>query len=252
MIIDTHTHILDKRLDCCRETILNELSCWGISKIIEVGFDMPSSVAAAQLAKKNNNVYCAVGVHPHDAKLGVDKAVLTSLAQDSKCVAIGEIGLDYYYDLSDREVQKSVFTQQIKLAYQLKKPMILHVRDAYADTMQILSENKQLLCYGINLHCYSGSAEMIKEFSKFDAYFAFGGAITFKNAKKDAVLKAVPLNRILLETDCPYMTPEPHRGKPNMPQYTRFVLEKAAQILQISEEKLAQITTENAYRLFGF
>ncbi len=214
---------------------------------------MPSSELAVTLANKYDKVYAAVGVHPHDADTLADDACqrLLELAKDGKVVGFGEIGLDYYYDLSEREVQKSAFAKQIELANQANLPVILHVRDAYEDTRKILFDMRNCVQNGLLLHCYSGSSEYVKIFDKLDAYYAFGGAITFKNAKHNLEsLAVVPKDRLLLETDCPYMTPVPFRGKTNEPKYIALVAQKAAEVLGVSVEEIENITTKNAKRLF--
>lgn len=214
---------------------------------------MPSSELAVALANKYDKVYAAVGVHPHDADALDDDACqrLLELANDGKVVGFGEIGLDYYYDLSEREVQKSAFAKQIELANQANLPVILHVRDAYEDTRKILFDMRNYIQNGLLLHCYSGSSEYVKIFDKLDAYYAFGGAITFKNAKHNLEsLAVVPKDRLLLETDCPYMTPVPFRGKANEPKYVALVAKKAADVLGVSVEEIENITTKNAKRLF--
>lgn len=214
---------------------------------------MPSSELAVTLANKYDKVYAAVGVHPHDADALDDDACqrLLELANDGKVVGFGEIGLDYYYDLSEREVQKSAFAKQIELAHQANLPVILHVRDAYEDTRKILFDMRNYIQNGLLLHCYSGSSEYVKIFDKLDAYYAFGGAITFKNAKHNLEsLAVVPKDRLLLETDCPYMTPVPFRGKANEPKYVALVAQKAADVLGVSVEEIENITTKNAKRLF--
>lgn len=253
MIIDTHCHLNDERLAPEADEIAKGLYSQGIESIICVGYDMPSSEAAVKLAEAHGNVYAAIGIHPHDAVTAdYDKYErLATLSSSNKVVAIGEIGLDYHYDLSPRAIQKGAFAEQIELADVLGLPIALHVREAYEDSRQILFENRRYLNNGVLLHCYSGSSEYVKIFGELDAYFAFGGAITFNNAKHNIeALKTVPLDRLLLETDCPYMTPVPHRGKANKPEYISYVADKAAEVLEISREELERITTENAKRLF--
>lgn len=253
MIIDTHCHLNDERLLLESDRIVGDFANDNIECAICVGYDMPSSRCAVDLANKHENVYAAIGVHPHDATTLDDKAYaeLKALADNKKVVAIGEIGLDYYYDLSPREEQREAFKRQIKLAHELELPLVLHVRDAYEDTRQILFEMKEFLKNGVLLHCYSGSSEMVKVFDKLDCYYAFGGAITFKNAKHNIEsLGVVPKDRLLLETDCPYMTPVPYRGKTNEPKYVSLVAQKAAEVLQMSVGEIEKITTMNAKRLF--
>ncbi len=253
MIIDSHCHLTDERLLPSVESIVSSLENDGLESVITVGYDLPSSVTGVEIARKHKNVYATVGMHPHDSRLMTEEIYDTFrvLAEDSKVVAIGEIGLDYYYDLSPRDVQQRVFQEQIELADSLKLPIALHVRDAYGDTEKILSDNKSKLSHGVLLHCYSGSSEMVKVFSKFDAYFSFGGAITFKNAVHNIEsLKCVSLDRLLFETDAPYMTPVPFRGKTNFPKYTSLVVKKASEVLEIPEEVLIRKSNQNTKTLF--
>ena len=171
-------------------------------------------------------------------------------ACNKKALAIGEIGLDYFYDKSEREVQRDVFARQIDLADKVGLPIVLHIRDAYADAIDILSSRRDKLNRGVLLHCYSGSAEMIKQFNKFDCYYALGGAITFKNAKKDDVITSIPSDRLLVETDSPYMTPVPFRGQPNEPKYVNLVVDKIASVKGVDREIIEKLTYENTKRLF--
>lgn len=255
MLIDTHCHLTDERLAGETENIIASLEADGLESVITVGYDEPSSREGAQLAARFADVYCTVGMHPHDASAATQDVYdeFVSLANGNpKVVAIGEIGLDYYYDLSPRETQKKVFAEQLELARFLKLPVCLHVRDAYEDCRRILADHADKLTYGVLLHCYSGSAEMVPVFGKFDAYFAFGGAITFKNARRNLeALLAVPRDRLLLETDCPYMTPVPYRGQTNFPKYVNLVADKAAEVLGLQRAEVEDITTENAKRLFN-
>lgn len=252
-MIDTHCHLNDEKLLPIADRIVGDFERDKIESAICVGYDMPSFRLAVALADKYEKLYCAVGVHPHDADAANSEAYaeLKALADNQKCVAIGEIGLDYYYDLSEREVQRKAFSEQIELADQAGLPVVLHVRDAYDDARKILFDMKKYLNHGLLLHCYSGSSEYVKVFDKLDAYYSFGGAITFKNARHNIEsLAAVPLERLVLETDCPYMTPVPYRGKLNEPKYVALVLDKAAEVLSVDKDELEKITTENAKRLF--
>ena len=253
MLIDSHCHLNDSDLAPIADKIVGDFVADGLLAVINVGYDMPSSILAVEQANKYKNVFAAIGMHPHDSKLmqANDYDVLRQLSKDEKVVAIGEIGLDYHYDLSPRDVQQKVFELQIILADELKLPIILHVREAYEDTREILERNKQHLNNGVLLHCYSGSAEMVKVFDKYDCYYAFGGAITFKNAKHNLeALKAVKSDRLLLETDCPYMTPVPFRGQINEPKNIKLVLKKASEILEKDEDELAQKTVNNTLAFF--
>ena len=253
MIIDSHCHLTDERLFPLVDDIVSHLEENGLESVITVGYDLPSSQLGVDIAKKYEKVYAMVGMHPHDSQYMTTEMydIFRGLAQSEKVVAIGEIGLDYHYDLSPREIQQRVFKEQIELAHSLKLPIALHVREAYADTERILDQHKHLLSNGVLLHCYSGSSEMVKVFSKYDCYFAFGGPITFKNAVHNIEsLKAVPLDRLLFETDAPYMTPVPFRGKTNEPKYTALVVDKASEVLGIDKTKLTEKTNKNTKTLF--
>ncbi|NLZ25648.1 MAG: TatD family hydrolase [Clostridiales bacterium] len=251
-MIDTHTHLTDDRYEKDLDEIITTLSDNGIRLAITVGYDVLSSIKGLELSKKYDNIYCAVGVHPHDAKnvKSGDYDKFIKAAEFDKVVAIGEIGLDYYYNLSPEDTQKRVFLEQLELADHLKLPVVLHVRDAYLDTMNILKQNKHLLKNGFLLHCYSGSKEFAMEMLKLGAYFAFGGAITFKNAVKPVeALQTIPSDRFMFETDCPYMSPVPFRGKRNEPKYIKYVLEKAA---EARGEDIRTVETESDRNALSF
>lgn len=253
MLIDSHCHLNDEKLLPEAAEIVSGFSGHGIESAICVGYDMPSSETAVELAEKYDGIYAVIGIHPHDATTAdYDKYErLATLSSSKKVVGIGEIGLDYHYDLSPRAIQKGAFAEQLELADTLGLPVVLHVREAYEDAKSILFESRRFLNNGVLLHCYSGSKEFVKIFGELDAYFAFGGAITFNNAKHNIeAMKEVPLDRLLLETDCPYMTPVPFRGKTNKPEYVNLVADKASEVLNIPREELAKITTENTKRLF--
>lgn len=252
MFADTHTHLLDGRFDSQRQDIINSFADFGISFVIENGTNVQDSLLAAKLAEKNKRVYAAIGVHPESA---VDfdcnsERYLSSYAKNySKVVAIGEIGLDYHYeDGAPRDIQRKVFEKQLDLAAKLNLPVVVHSRDATQDTYDILKNSHTIG----ELHCFSGSVEMAEKYLQLGFYISFGGAITFKNAGKILnVVKAVPLNRILTETDCPYMAPEPYRGKMNVPLYARQVINKIAEIKQTEVCEIENTTLMNAKKLFS-
>ncbi len=253
MIIDTHCHLNDERLTGEADRIVADFEKDGIESAICVGYDMPSSELAVKQAEKYDKVYAAIGIHPHDADKADYPAYerLSTLSSSKKVVAIGEIGLDYYYENTVRAIQQGAFREQLELASVLGLPVILHIRDAYEEARRILYECSRYLLNGVLLHCYSGSKEMVADFDKIDAYYAFGGAITFKNARRNVeALMAVPKDRLLFETDCPYMTPTPFRGKTNEPKYIKYVVEKAAEVLKTSVEELEDLTTKNTKTLF--
>ena len=251
-MIDSHAHLDDEKIaGDLQETVAN-FAPDGIDAVINNSCDKQSMQRGFDIAQKHERVFCTVGMHPHTAKdFGDDfKSTMRRLASNEKVVAVGEIGLDYYYDLSERSVQRDVFAEQIEIADSLGLPITLHVRDAYGDALDVLTAQKRFLNNGVLWHCYSGSAEFARQMAKKGHYFAFGGAITFKNADKAEVIRAVPQERLLVETDSPYMTPVPFRGKPNHPKYVRLVLEKLAETLQISFQEAEKLTTQNCLTLF--
>ncbi len=249
MLIDTHAHLNDERLLPLVPNIIGTMEEKGLESIVNVGYDRASSELALKQAEEYRNLYAVVGIHPHDAKTATedDYRYFESVSTRQKVVALGEIGLDFYYDLSERDVQQRVFIEQLELAHFLKLPIVMHVRDAYGLALEILKERKHLLEYGGVMHCYAGSLELMKEFNKLDLYYSFGGVTTFKNFGKEEVIKACPKDRLMLETDCPYMTPVPYRGKTNMPEYISLVRDK---IQSWRLEDVEEITTQNAKRFF--
>jgi len=252
MLFDTHAHYDDEKFEEDRYEIIEKAYKSGVSYIINASTDIKSCEESLAFARKYEYVYAAVGIHPHEVG-GIDDSTLdrvARLAKEDKVVAIGEIGLDYYYDFAPRDVQKYWFSQQINLARELKLPIIVHNRDAHQDSMDIIKQQKAAEVGGV-FHCYSGSLEMAKELLNCNFYISVGGSLTFKNAKKLVeVVRWIPLDKLLIETDCPYLTPEPHRGKRNDSSYVRFVAEKVAQIKEISFETVAEVTTDNAKKLF--
>lgn len=251
MYFDTHAHYDDKAFDEDREELLQKLSSADVGLIIDPGCDVDSSRKALELAEKFPFVYAAVGLHPEELeKHGGDAlARVGELAAHPKCVAIGEIGLDYYWDASHKEEQKELFRRQIELAMELDKPVIVHDREAHGDCLEIVRDYPGLR--GV-FHCYSGSAEMAKELLKLGWYLGFDGPITYKNARKALeVLELCPVDRMLIETDSPYLSPVPMRGKRNDSSNLRYVVEKIALIKELSHEQTAVLTMANGCRLFG-
>lgn len=252
MLFDTHAHLDDKRFDDDRDELIRGLPERGVSRVITPGIDVDSSKKCVDLADKYDIVYAGVGIHPHEASKLEDNYLdqLRTMAQNKKVVAIGEIGLDYYYDFSPRDIQKQRFIEQIELAAELKLPIIIHNRDSHEDMLNILREHKDLINGGV-MHCFSGSWEMAKIVLDLGLYISLAGPVTFKNAKKPVeVAKNVPLDRLLIETDSPYLTPVPYRGKRNDPGHVALVAEKIAEIRGITVEEVGRITTENALNLF--
>ena len=252
MLIDSHAHLLDERLRDNIPAIVADFAKNDVEMSVEIGADMDSSRGAVKLADSYKNIYAAVGLHPESAESFSEDDIkeIAMLAKNSKVVAIGEIGLDYHYDY-DKTAQKSLLIKQIILADSLNLPVIIHLRDAYLDMENILKEYKKYINNGILFHCYSGSREMIDRFAFLDPYYAFGGAITFKNNNRAEVIKAVKKDRLMLETDCPYLTPVPHRGEINTPNNLKFVAERIALDLGMSYDEIAKITTENTKSFYN-
>lgn len=253
-MIDSHVHLDDEAFNEDREDIIKSLGENGIELVINNSSDIPSSERSVELANKYENIYAAIGVHPHEARTYDDEVEkrLIELSRDKKVLAIGEIGLDYYYDNSPRNVQKEVFKRQIELAAKLKKNIVIHSRDAAKDTFDILKEAHEKYDFTALIHCFSQSVDMMREYLKMGDYIALGGAVTFKNAKTPKeVAKAVDLDRLLLETDCPYMTPVPYRGKRNEPKLVKFTCQYIADLRQMDALELEKITGENTKRFFG-
>ncbi len=252
MLFDSHAHLDDERFWEDRDAVIQSMPEAGVGLIMNVGADMPSSRRSLVLAKKYPFIYAAVGVHPHDVEdmTEADLQDLRELAGEEKVRAIGEIGLDYHYDNSPRDKQKYWFEKQIELAQDLDLPIIIHCRDAMQDCMDILRSYDFSRTSGV-MHCYSGSAETAEEVVKMGMYVAFGGAITFKNNKKAChVVQSVPMERLLIETDCPYLTPEPYRGKRNDSRYVKYVAEKVAEFRGLPVEEVEKVTMTNAKCLF--
>lgn len=248
--IDSHAHYDDSAFDGDRDVLLPQLHENGVMNIITIGCSERSSKAAAALAEKYDFMYFAPGIHPEEANTVGDgyKELIVSLCGHRKAVAVGEIGLDYHYEGYDKARQKELFETQLEIARRLDKPVIIHMRDATADTMEILRKYRPR---GV-VHCFSGSAETAEEVIGLGMYIGFTGALTFKNARK-AIESAerIPLDRILVETDCPYMAPEPFRGKRCDSSMIAYTLTKLAEIKGITPEQAAEATAENTRRLFS-
>lgn len=252
MLIDSHAHLDDRRFDRDRDRLIESLKENGIDLVINPGADLQTSIKAVALAEKYENIYAAVGVHPHSAKEMDDSTVnvLKSFTNREKVIAIGEIGLDYYYDNSPRDIQRKRFIEQLNLAKEVDLPVIIHSRSAAGETFEILKEAQDGKLEGV-LHCYSGSVEMAREYIKLGFYISIAGPVTFKNARVlKEVAKEVPLDKLLIETDAPYLTPEPYRGKRNEPIYVRYVAGTIAEIKGITFEEVAKATSENTKKLF--
>lgn len=247
-IIDSHAHYDDSSFDADREEILRELFSGEICKIVNIGCSVKSSYSSVKLAEEYAGIYAAVGLHP-DAADEIDRIEeIRRLCDNKKVVAVGEIGLDYHYEEHSRDIQKKAFEEQLKLAAELDMPVVIHSRDAWEDTMEFLRKYRPK---GV-MHCFSGSAETAHEIVRMGMYVGFTGVITFKNAKKALkALEAVPLDRLLVETDCPYMAPEPNRGKRNYSGYLPYTVAAMAAVKGVFPDEMAEITAENAERLFN-
>lgn len=252
MLFDTHAHFDDEQFDADRDEVLKSLKSYGVGNIVNIGSSMKTSHTSVALAEKYDFVYATVGVHPSETGelCEADIEELKRLAANPKVRAIGEIGLDYHYhDDVEPSIQKKWFVRQLKLAKELDMPVIIHDRESKGECLEILKEHK--ISNGV-VHCFSGSAETAREILNLGMMISFTGVLTFKNAKKAiAACAAVPLDRLMIETDCPYMSPEPHRGRRNFSGYVEFVARKMADIKGVSYDELVGITERNAKRFYG-
>jgi len=251
MFFDTHAHYDDARFDEDRDELLASMPGEGVSVILNAACSLESSVSGLRLAEKYPFIYASVGVHPHDAKDMTDETVneLEELLRRPKAVAVGEIGLDYHYDFSPRLVQKNRFREQMELARRAGKPVIIHMREATQDTLEIVRDFVDLT--GV-FHCFPGSWDTAKVLLDMGWYLSFTGVITFKNAGKALeVIEKMPADRLMLETDCPYISPEPKRGKRNSSLNLPYIAEKVAQLRGMDVAEVAVQTMENGLRLFG-
>lgn len=251
MYFDTHAHYDSGAFNADRFEILSSMPDARVGLIVNPGCDLESSKTAIELAERFDFVYAAVGWHPEDMDKLTDKAYaeLERLAEHPKCLAIGEIGLDYYWDDTHKAEQKELFKRQIELAIRLNKPVIVHDREAHGDSLEIIRDYSELR--GV-FHCFSGSVEMAAELLKRGWYLGFDGPITYKNARKAIeVLEFCPLDKIVVETDSPYLTPVPNRGKRNDSRQLEFVVNKVAEIKGINVDEVENITFENGKKLFG-
>lgn len=250
MYFESHAHYDDERFDRDREALLKALPDYGIDFVINSGADLKSSYAGKELSQKYDYIYFAAGVHPHELYHMTDETLekIRQLTKHKKCVAIGEIGLDYYYDTFSREEQKFWFKEQLKLAQQVNIPVIIHSREASQDSFDIIRQSD--VRKGV-IHCYSGSVEMAQEYTKMGFFIGIGGVLTFQNAKKLVeVAKNVPIESILLETDSPYLTPVPNRGKRNDSRNLEYIVKKLAEIKAMTPFEVANITLKNGKKLF--
>ncbi|MGG3799678.1 TatD family hydrolase [Metabacillus fastidiosus] len=253
MLFDTHAHLNALQYENDVEEVIQRALDEGVSEIVVVGFDRETIERAMELIEEYDFIYAAIGWHPVDAIDMTDKDLqwIRELSEHPKVVAIGEMGLDYYWDKSPKDIQKEVFRKQIALAKEVKLPLIIHNRDATADVVAILEEEGASEVGGI-MHCFTGSLEVAKQCMDMNFYISFGGPVTFKNAKKPKeVVQEIPLDRLLIETDCPYLTPHPFRGKRNEPGYVKYVAEEIAKLRNLSYEEIAKKTSDNGKKIFG-
>lgn len=253
MLFDTHVHLNAEQYKEDLVEVIERAQSEGVVNMIVVGFDRPTIEKAIALVEQYDFLYAAVGWHPVDAidMTEADLEWIEELAAHPKVVALGEMGLDYYWDKSPKEIQKEVFRKQIALAKRVKLPIIIHNREATQDIVNILKEEGAKEVGGV-MHCFSGSEEIAKECMEMNFYISFGGPVTFKNAKKvKEVAAEIPLDRLLIETDCPYLTPHPFRGKRNEPAHVKLVAEEIALLKNLPFEEIANVTTKNAKKLFG-
>ncbi|MBO4323724.1 MAG: TatD family hydrolase [Clostridia bacterium] len=251
--IDVHAHLNDKRYNGDIFSVVSAMKGAGVERVINSGFDFPSSVLAAELSRIYDGFYFSAGVHPEETA-GFDEETaenLFNLGKDEKCVAIGETGLDYHSEGYDKAVQYKAFERQMEIADKLSLPFVVHSRSACKDTLDFLTEHKSLIKRGFLMHCYSESAEVAERLTELGAYFSFGGVITFKNARKEEVVASIPIDRLLSETDSPYLSPEPFRGTTNDPSRIPYIVKKLAEFKGVSLSEMARAIEENAKRLFN-
>lgn len=248
LIFDSHAHYDDMKFDSVRDELLAKLPYHGVGGVITCGCDCESSKSALCLAEKYSYIYSAAGIHPENIENGTDISFIEKLSENKKCVAVGEIGLDYYWVSDNKEQQKALFESQLILANRLKKPVIVHDREAHADTLALLKKHKP---QGV-VHSFSGSTEMAEEILKLGMYIGIGGVITFKNAKKlPETVKMLPDDRFLLETDAPYLTPVPYRGETNHSAMIYLTAQKIAELRNTTVEQILKLSYQNTVKLFN-
>jgi len=250
-MIDSHCHLISNVFSQNPEELVREAVENGVNTIICIGIDAVSSRQSVELADKYDEVYATVGLHPHDAKKYSDTLLkeIRELAGHKKVVAIGECGLDYYRNLSPQNIQKKAFTAQLELATELKKPVVIHTRESLEDALAVVSEYQSKLVGGV-FHCFPGTVQDAERISNLGFQVSFGGVITFNNSQMSRVAGTVALENIILETDAPYLTPEPFRGKPNRPAYVRYVYEKLAELRRCSFQEIEKTIDRNCRKLF--
>lgn len=251
--IDSHVHLTDRKFARDLPQVLKRAEEAGVVHMVDIAYSLGSSYKVVELAKKHPNIHAVVGIHPHDAKRCSEEAIeeLEVLAKEPEVVAVGEMGLDYFRDLSPRDKQQQAFRDQLALAKRVGKPVVIHDRDAHGPVMDILKQEKVDEVGGV-LHCFSGSWEMAREVMKLGMYISIAGPVSFHNARRlKDIARLVPLDFLMIETDCPYLTPEPYRGQRNEPAYVVRVAETIAEVKGLPLEEVAAATTANAKKLFG-
>lgn len=253
MYVDVHAHLCDGKYQCDIETLVQKYREVGVQLVINSGYDLPSSQKVKEQSEKFDDMFFSAGVHPDEAKTLDNRAIdsLFDIVKHKKCVAVGEIGFDFYWNKSTEEEQIYAFEKQMEIADHIGLPFVVHSRDASKKTVDFLKERKSLIKHGFLMHCYSESAETAKIYQDLGGYFSFGGVITFKNAKKDDVIKGISPDRILTETDSPYLSPHPYRGTLNDSSKVVLVTEKIADVWQKDILETKKIIRDNTRRLFG-
>lgn len=252
VLIDTHTHLDFDQFDADRKDVITRAKEADVAGMITIGINLETSLKAVRIAEKHSNVFAAAGIHPHDAGEAEKEDLnrIIELYQNPKVVAIGEVGLDFYRNLTEPEIQRKIFRSFLDLAKELDLPLIIHTRDAEDEILSILREKGKQGWRGV-FHCFPGDVRMAEQVLDMGFYISFTGNITFKNTKSAAVAKHIPVERLMVETDCPFMAPVPHRGRRNEPAFVQHVAQKIAEVKGISFEEVARATTKNAMDLFG-
>ncbi len=254
-LFDSHSHYNDEKFDIDREDILKKIFDFGVTKIVIAGYDVESSKKAIEISKNYEFVYSICGISPNDVpeseeELNKNLEEIRQIAKEQKVVAIGEIGLDYHWNTENKEIQKHTFINQIKLANELNLPIVIHTREATIDTIDILKEHLPIK-RGV-FHCCPLNRELVKEALKLDFYISLAGPITFKNSKNaDEIIQMIPMDKMLIETDCPYLSPEPHRGERNDSRNMIYQIEMISEVKGITKEEVAKKTYENAKNIFN-
>ena len=250
-LFDSHSHYNDEKFDIDREQIIKEVYEAGITRTVCVGYNVEKSKFALEIANSHDSIFATCGISPNDIEdFSLENLrEIEKICKNKKIVSIGEIGLDYYWNKENKEKQKELFIKQIEIANRLNKPIVIHTRDAYIDTIEILKKH-QVNKKGI-FHCCPLNQELIKEGLKLGFYISFSGNITFKNAKSEAILELVPMDKMLIETDSPYLTPEPFRGKRNNPSMVKLVAQRVSEVKKVPIETVTEITYKNANEIFN-